>query len=397
RAGPRSTRCRRPQRQAGAAMKLLRRRQPLNAGPADCMEEPLGQPAGRVTPNERPLVSVVVPAYNEAELIVDNLTTLCEYMDLLGDMYRWELIVVNDGSTDDTGPLADAFARSRASVRVMHHRTNLHLGQALRSAFGDCRGDYVVAFDCDLSYAPEHIGRLLTEIRTSAAKIVIASPYHPGGRTTNIPTHRRLLSRWANRFLSFMARGDVSTLTGMVRAYDGGFLRTLNLRSSGTEINTEILYKAQLLGAGVSEIPAHLDWTFQKTGGRRRASTMSLTSSANSYFFSGFMFRPVLFFIAPGMAMLFAATYTLAWVLWRTWDNFLSTTGDLDARLTIAIQGAFDDAPYAFVVGGITLMLAFQLISLGIIALQSERYFKELYHFNASIYRQVLGRRDDPE
>ena len=57
-----------------------------------------------------PCVSVVVPAYNEAEILAANLTRLCDYLDQLEDMYRWEVIVVNDGSTDDTGPLADAFA-----------------------------------------------------------------------------------------------------------------------------------------------------------------------------------------------------------------------------------------------------------------------------------------------
>lgn len=352
-----------------------------------------GSPAA---PDEawRPLVTIVVPAYNEAELITVNLTALCEQMQALEEMYRWDLIVVNDGSTDATGALADSFADSRDNMTVLHHRSNLNLGQALRSAFAQCRGDYVVAFDCDLSYAPEHIGRLLTEIRTSTAKIVIASPYHPQGRTTNIPLVRRLLSRWANRFLSVMARGKVSTLTGMVRAYDGPFLRTLNLRSMDTEINTEILYKAQLLGARIAEIPAHLDWTFQQTGGRRRPSAASLRGSANSYFFSGFMFRPVLFFILPGLFMLASAAYTLAWVFYRVFRNLQDVEGAVDYRLTIAVQRAFEEAPHAFFVGGITLLLAFQLISLGTIALQSERYFKELYHFNTSLYRELLDHRD---
>jgi glycosyltransferase involved in cell wall biosynthesis len=338
----------------------------------------------------RPCVSVVVPAYNEAEIITPNLTVLCDYLDELADMYRWELIVVNDGSTDDTGPLADAFAEGRDNVRVLHHHTNFRLGQALRYAFSNCRGDYIVTFDCDLSYAPEHIGRLVTELRTSNAKIVIASPYAKDGQTTKVPFVRRVLSRSANRFLAATARGGVSTLTGMVRAYDRRFLSTLNLRSLGAEINTEILYKAKLLGARVVEIPAHLDWTFAQTDGKRRRSPISLASSANAYLFSGFMFRPVLFFIGPGLLVLLAALYTLGWVVYRIGDNFLElTSGSLSARITIAIQNSYEAAPYSFVVGGIALMIAFQLISLGIIAMQSERYFKELFHFNTTLYRHL--------
>ncbi|MGH9284546.1 MAG: glycosyltransferase family 2 protein, partial [Acidimicrobiales bacterium] len=351
-----------------------------------------GRPAG-AEPN-RPLLSVVVPAYNEAELIVEHLGQLCDYLDQLEDMYRWEVVVVNDGSSDDTGALAEAFAAGRPGVAVLHHERNARLGQALRTAFARCQGDYVVTFDCDLSYSPDHIGRLVTELRATQASVVIASPYHRHGRTTRVPFTRRVLSKGANRFLSFTARGQLSTLTGMVRAYDRRFLETLNLKSNGTEINTEILYKAELLGARVVEIPAHLDWTFGSTGGRRRRSPGSLGASANSYLFSGFIFRPVIFFIGPGLAMLGAAAYTLGWVVWRVWDNFVHRTGgSFDARVSEAVRLSFEAAPYAFVVAGTALILAFQLISLGTLSLQSERYFKELFHFNTTIYGQLVRRR----
>ena len=56
---------------------------------------------------------------------------------------------------------------------------------------------------------------------------------------------------------------------------------------------------------------------------------------------------------------------------------------------------SYEAAPYSFVVGGIALMIAFQLISLGTIALQSERYFKELFHFNTTLYRQLKQREAD--
>src|SRR4029434_1706573 len=102
---------------------------------------------------------------------VTNLARLYEYLERLNDVYRFELIVVDDGSTDGTGALADAFARDRERVTVLHHHTNFQLGQALRYAFSNCKGDYVVTVDCDLSYSPEHIARLVTELRSSHAKI----------------------------------------------------------------------------------------------------------------------------------------------------------------------------------------------------------------------------------
>ncbi len=342
------------------------------------------------TRDERPCVSVVVPAYNEAEILTANLTTLCDYLGRMEEMYRWEVIVVNDGSSDDTGRLAEAFAETRENVRVLHHRTNFRLGQALRYAFSNCQGEYVVTIDCDLSYGPEHIGRLVTELRSSHAKIVVASPYAKNGQTTKIPLLRRLLSRSANRFLAIAARGRLSTLTGMVRAYDRRFLSTLNLRSMDTGINTEILYKAELLGAKVVEIPAHLDWTFSESGGKRRRSFGTLANSTNAYLLSGFMFRPVLFFIGPGLVVLAAAVYTLGWVSYRVAEHFFQqTSGGTSAKITNAIQLSYEAAPYSFVVGGIALMIALQLIGLGTLALQSERYFKELFHFSTTLYRQL--------
>jgi glycosyltransferase involved in cell wall biosynthesis len=344
----------------------------------------------------RPLVSVVVPAYNEAEILRANLSLLCDYLVRLEEMYRWEVIVVNDGSTDDTGRLADLFAKERTNVRVLHHQTNFRLGQALRYAFNNCRGEYVVTIDCDLSYGPEHIGRLVTELRSTNAKIAIASPYAKNGHTTNVPFVRRVLSRSANRFLAATARGHLSTLTGMVRAYDRRFLSTLNLRSMGTDINTEILYKAELLGAKVVEIPAHLDWTFSQSNGRRRRSLNALANSTNGYLVSGFMFRPVVFFIGPGLVVLAAALYTLAWVFYHVATIYLQQTGgNPSAKITTAIRLSYEAAPYSYVVGGIALMIAFQLISLGTLALQNERYFRELFHFSTTLYRQLKQRDGD--
>jgi len=173
---------------------------------------------------KRLFVSIAVAAYNEAAIIEKSLTILCKYMESLETIYRWELIVVNDGSTDNTGVIADTFAKTRKSVRVLHHSTNFQLGQALRFAFNNCRGDYIVTMDLDLSYSPDHIERMLKTIQETKAKVVIASPYMKGGKITNVPLLRRTMSIWANKFLSLTSKSKISTITGMVRAYDRKFL-----------------------------------------------------------------------------------------------------------------------------------------------------------------------------
>jgi glycosyltransferase involved in cell wall biosynthesis len=342
----------------------------------------------------RPLVSIVVPAFNEAAVIEDNLATLCAYMASLEGEYRWEIVVVNDGSHDATGVLVDAFAKTRDNVRVLHHSVNFGLGQALKFAFNHCRGEYIVTLDVDLSYAPEHIGRLLTRIRETRAKVVVASPYMEGGRFTNVPWLRRVMSVWANRFLSASAERSLSTVTSMVRAYDARFVRTLNLRAMGMEINPEVIYKAMLLRARIEEIPAHLDWTLQNAAGPRRKSSMKMLRHIVSIVLSGFLFKPFMFFVLPGLALLLFSAYVNAWMLIHVleqYQNYAQVTWFF-SRASAAVAAAYHLAPHTFFVGFTSLTLAIQCLSLGILALQSKRYFEEIFHLGTTIYR---SNRDD--
>jgi len=178
----------------------------------------------------------------------------------------------------------------------------------------------------------------------------------------------------------------------MVRAYEGNFLRTLNLKAMDVEINPEIIYKSLLLRGRIEEIPAHLDWSLQKTEGKKRSSSVRMLRSITSCLFSGFIFRPFLFFILPASALLLLSTYTLMWVLAHTVVHYLNLPAPIaelafSYRLSAAVAAAFYQSPHAFVVGGVTLMLAIQLFSLGILALQNKRYFEELFHLGTTIYK----------
>jgi glycosyltransferase involved in cell wall biosynthesis len=335
-----------------------------------------------------------MPAFNEAAMLGATLTAVCRYMDSLHDRYRWEVIVVNDGSTDRTGELAETFASSRNGVRVVHHPRNRGLGQALRSGLNNSRGDYVVVLDSDLSYAPDHIGLLLDRIRLTQAKVVGASPYAKGGKVTYVPWLRRVMSAWANRFLSSVARCRLSTLTGMVRVYDGRFIRALSLRSIGMEVSPEIIYKSLLLRAPIDEIPAHLDWKLQRTVDGGRSSSMKVLPHILSTIFTGFIFSPFVFFMLPGLLLLTLALYTNAWMLIHFYDHYQTLT-QYDwgfTKASIAVGQAYQSFPHTFIVGGLSSMLAIQLISLGVLSLQSKQYFEEMFHLATSMYQHMSDR-----
>jgi glycosyltransferase involved in cell wall biosynthesis len=340
----------------------------------------------------RPFVSVLVPGYNEEAIVERNLQTLCDYMATLEERYRWEIVLVDDGSTDRTGALADLFALGHPQVRVFHHPTNFGLGQALKYGFSHCRGDYIVTLDIDLSYAPEHIERLLAHICASPAKIVVASPYMQGGRISNIPWLRKTLSIWANRFLAFASESKLSTLTGLTRVYDATFVRSLNIRALGSELNSKILHQASVLQAKVDQIPAHLDWSLQNGAGTPRTSSMKIARQTRSVILSGFLFRPVMFFIGPGLLLLLFSVYAGTWAVIHSYANAqaLALAGDHD--ITDAVAAAFRQAPHVFFLGGIALILAMQFLSLGILAMQSKSYFDELFFLTSAVYKELRNR-----
>lgn len=344
----------------------------------------------------RPLVSLVVPAYNEEAVLERNLDQLRNYMRGLEDRFRWEIVVVNDGSRDRTPDIIDAYARAHENVRAFHHITNFGLGQAFKFAFRQCRGDYVLTLDADLSYSPDHISALLDKITATRAKIVIASPYMEGGRISSVPWMRRTLSVWANRFLSLAADGDLSTLTSMVRAYDGRFLRSLNLRSRGMEVIPEIIYKARLLGARIEEVPAHLDWGALREVPQRRSS-MKLYRHTLRIILTGFLFRPVFFFILPGLLVLLFSCYANAWMFAHFAQQFVAMTGHpgFFARASAAVSAAYAASPHTFLLGITSLVLSIQLLGLGILALQAKSYFEEMFHLASTIYRSNNESREE--
>lgn len=346
-------------------------------------EHPMGEIAGSNA--HKPSLSIVLPAYNEEALIERTLDRVCKYLESIEDRYDSEVLVVNDGSKDRTGEIIDEYAAHHDRVRPLHHHTNFNLGQALRYAFSNAKGDYTIVLDSDLSYGPGHIGQLADAIVETRAKIVIASPYIKGGKVTAVPWLRERLSRWANRLLSLSAKGDFTTLTGMVRAYDTVFLRKLNLKAWDFEINTEIIYKAEILRARIVEIPAHLDWTDQLAV-PERGSSIKIARGILGQGFSSFLFRPFVYFIIPGIIVFILASYSLGWAAWNVFHELANVPPGLPVSFSDAVARAYVDSPHSFLVGGISLLVAIQLVSLGIMSAQQKRYFEEMFHLGTSVY-----------
>jgi len=338
----------------------------------------------------RPLVSIILPAYNEASIIEKNIIRLYDYLESLNNEYLWEVILINDGSTDKTGEILETLASSYSNLIALHHTTNRNLGHALRTGFQNANGDYIVVLDIDLTYAPNHIKNLLIKLKECDADMVIASPYMKGGKNTAVPGLRLLLSKSVNYIMRKASGLKIFTFTGMVRAFKGDFLRSLNTKSSTFDINSELIFKAYILRAKMVEIPAHLDWSERRKLGNNKASWGRITKGVLNGLVNSFIFRPYLFFWMLGVAIFLIALYIIIWIFVNTYLQYpmaAELTNGFDNVFSLAVSMVYKESPYSFVVGGITLIISIQIMSLGFISLQNKRYFDELFHLNSAILK----------
>ena len=356
----------------------------------------------RAASRERPLVSIVLPAFDEAAILREHVVALLDYLKTLSHRFRFEVIIVNDGSRDQTGAIAVQLAAEFDGIRVFGHRRNFGLGQALKTGFAQCRGQYVVVLDIDLSYGPEHVRILLDRITGTGARLVLASPYMRGGRVVDVPWLRVLFSRVANWFLARASGQRISTMTCMVRAIDGRFLRSLHLRSTGMDVMPEMIHKAKLLRASIDEVPAELNWERQNRVRGKRRSSLRVFQQIFGTTVSGFILRPFTFLLVPGLLLLAFAAYVNTWMVIHFFEAYaeLNASPDSARDMSAAVAMAYERYPHTFIVGLLSLMLAMQLIGMAMLSLQNKRYFDELFHLGSTVLRERREadlRRDDAQ
>jgi glycosyltransferase involved in cell wall biosynthesis len=341
---------------------------------------------------EKIFISIVLPCYNEESILQQNLDAVISFLNIRNEKYRWEIVVINDGSKDKTGEIANDFEKRDSRVRVIHHPTNLNLGHALQTGFCNSKGDIIVVLDIDLSYSVDHIEKLVDKMVETSSDIVVASPYMRGGKVTAVPFMRKIMSLWVNRFMRLAAQDKYYTFTGMVRAYRREFIRHVNLKTKDYEINPEIMYKAMILRARIVEIPAHLDWTEQNKFAGKRTSSIRVLRGFFSGLMSGFIFRPYMFFIAIGTFLMILSMYSLIWLLADTLSYLSVLHHDLskvDYPFSYSLSQQFKRNPQSFIVGGITFLAAIQFLGLGFLSLQNKRYFEELFHLGSALKMNI--------
>ena len=202
-------------------------------------------------------LSIIIPCYNEAENVEHLAAALFPVVDELAREQSVEVILVDDGSRDDTLARLQSFAARRPDVRVVRHSRNRGLGAALRTGYAHARGDLMVTTDSDGTYPFTEIPRLLARM-TPHVDIVVASPYHPHGGVEGVPHYRLILSKGASLLYRVLLRWDLHTYTAMFRAVRREVARLTPSKANGFLMPAEFLANALRLGYHVAELPTVL-------------------------------------------------------------------------------------------------------------------------------------------
>jgi dolichol-phosphate mannosyltransferase len=196
---------------------------------------------------------IVIPTYNEKE----NLPTLTDR--LRAGVSEAHLLVVDDGSPDGTGALADALAAQDDHVHVLHRDSKDGLGRAYIAGFtwGLDRGyDVLVQMDADLSHDPADVPKLLAAVHT--ADFALGSRYVPGGGTVNWGLFRRALSRGGSLYARTILGLPHHDLTGGFKCWNRRVLEAIDLpsiRSNGYSFQIEMTFRALRKGFHAVEVP----------------------------------------------------------------------------------------------------------------------------------------------
>ncbi len=192
-------------------------------------------------------LTIFVPMWNEEDMIERAVAAAFEAGDGLvanAEVGEYEVLIVDDASTDDTALIADKLAAEHDNVRVVHHETNRKLGGSLKTGFANARGELILYTDADLPFDMAEVAKAVRLLRIYQADIVSAYRFD---RTGEGP--RRLVYSYVYNHLVQLALGlrlrDMNFAFKLVRRR---IFDHVHLQSEGSFIDVELLARAQRLG-----------------------------------------------------------------------------------------------------------------------------------------------------
>jgi len=205
----------------------------------------------------RPDLSIVIPAYNEAERLPRSLVRLANF--LANADYSWEILVVSNGSNDGTEDVVRRTAVEMPALRLIVEPRR-GKGLAVRRGIERSLGRVILLCDADLSMPPEHIPDFLTGL--AHADVVIGSREAPGARRFDEPWHRHVMGRIFNLLVRRLAVPNVGDTQCGFKAFRREVADALARRQTieGFGFDVELLYLTRKYGYLMKELP--INWHF---------------------------------------------------------------------------------------------------------------------------------------
>lgn len=197
---------------------------------------------------------LILPTYNEAGNIERFVAAVREKLPAAA-----RILIVDDGSPDGTGELADRLAAEHEEVEALHRPRKEGLGPAYIAGFRRALGggaDLILEMDSDFSHQPAYLPRLLEAAET--ADLVIGSRYVPGGGVSDWGALRRAISRGGSAYARVVLGVDVRDLTGGFKCFRREVLEAIDLddvQARGYAFQVELTYRAIQKGFRVAEVP----------------------------------------------------------------------------------------------------------------------------------------------
>lgn len=196
----------------------------------------------------RPSVSLVIPMFNEEENIEHAIACAIEALQECSD--DWEIIIVDDASTDRSAGIVERLSGEEPRIRLLRHRANRKLGATLRTGYAAATRNLVVYMDADLPFDPHVIGRVIQALRVTRADMIAG---YRLDRTAE-GFRRTIYSYLYNTLIGFLFGWPHRDINFSFKLMRREVLQAVELRSEGSLIDAELIVKAKNLGFVIQQL-----------------------------------------------------------------------------------------------------------------------------------------------
>ena len=195
-------------------------------------------------------LTVFYPMWNEEETIeraVEAAFEACDGLVLAGEIDEYDVLIIDDASTDNTAAIADKLAANDSRVSVIHHPTNRKLGGSLKTGFANAKGELVLYTDADLPFDMAEVAKAVRLLRIYEADIVSAYRFDRTGEGV-----RRLIYSYVyNQLVQTMFGLRLRDMNFAFKLVRSNIFEHIDLQSEGSFIDVELLARAQRLGYSI--------------------------------------------------------------------------------------------------------------------------------------------------